>query len=130
MAKASFASLFSTQETLTGFTFTNEAMKVALAKAQESKAVKAAEQSAALLSHLDKHNDALLSNLRRARKTEKAAKDGLEKFKEAAQYFLDTGNFGPLFGFMPSEVIQVCSALGVDLPTQEEQKIPDSYKNA
>lgn len=124
MAKSSFGSLFNEGESLSGFTFNNEAMVAAVKKAQEAKTVRAAEQSATLLGHLDKHNSSLLTNLRNIRKLEKTAKDKLESFKEAAQYFLDSGNFGPLYKFVPCEVQAICQQLSVDLPTEEEQKIP------
>jgi len=125
MAKVAFASLFAQDSTvLTGFSFTNEAMKEAVPKAQEAKQVRSAEQSASLLADLDRHNTGLLATLRNFRKQEKQAKEKLEQFKAAAQYFLDTGNFGPLYKFMPNEVYRVCNALGVDLPTEEEQKLP------
>ena len=128
MVKASFGSLFNTNETLSGFTFNNEAMLAAMKKSQEAKTVRAAEQSAALLENLERHNNALLAGLRNIRKQEKAAKDKLESFKEAAQYFLDSGNFGPLHKFMPYEVGVICQQLGVDLPTEEERKIPAEKK--
>jgi hypothetical protein len=126
MAKASFSSLFAQDNgsVLTGFSFTNEAMVAAVKKAQEAKQVRAAEQSASLLADLDKHNNNRLQALRSIRKQERAAKEQLDSFKEAAQHFLDTGNFGPLYKFMPADVNRVCQALGVDIPTVEEQKIP------
>lgn len=126
MAKSSFSSLFSTETTLNGFNFSNTAMAEALKKAAEAKTVKAAEQSAALLGDMDKHNNNLLAQLRNIRRQEKVTKEKLEEFKEAGQHFLDTGNFGPLYKFMPYEVQRVCAALGVDVPTLEEQKIPKS----
>lgn len=124
-SKVAFSSLFSQDNgsVLGGFSFTNEAMKEAVKKAQEQKQVRAAEQSASLLSDLDKHNNGLLATLRNLRKQERAAKEKLDNFKEAAQWFLDSGNFGPLYKFMPYEVQRVCGTLGVDLPTEEEQKI-------
>lgn len=126
MAKTSFSSLF-TQDNgtvLGGFTFQNEAMAAALTKAKEAKTQRVAENAANLFEAVDKQNNSLLSELRRIRKQEKTAKDKLEGFKEAVQYFLDSGNFGPLYPFMPCEVQRVCIALGVDMPTAEEQKIP------
>lgn len=122
-----FSTLFSTNESLSGFTFNNEAMAVAMKKAQEAKTVRAAEQSAALLGELDKHNNSLLASLRAVRKQERLAKEQLEKFKRAGQYFLDTGNFGPLYPFMRHQVGSICCTLGVDLPTAEEQVIPENY---
>jgi len=126
MAKTTFASLF-TQDNgsvLGGFTFQNEAMQAALVKAKESKVQKVAENAATMFGAVDCHNSGLLAELRRIRKMEKACKEKLDTFKEAVQYFLDTGNFGPLYPFMPTEVIRTCQALGVDLPTAEEQKVP------
>lgn len=126
MAKASFSSLFAVDNgsLLNGFAFTNTAMAEAVKKAQEAKQNRTAENAATLLTDLDKHNNSLLANLRNLRKAEKEAKDKLEKFKVAAQHFLDTGNFGPLYPFMPFEVQRVCQTLGVDLPTKEEQEVP------
>ena len=127
-SRTSFSSLFQadTGSLLGGFTFQNEAMAAALTKAKEAKTQRVAENAAQLFSAVDSHNNSLLANLRSIRKQEKAAKDKLDNFSKAVQYFLDTGNFGPLYPFMPSEVQRICGALGVDLPTPDEQKIPDS----
>lgn len=126
MAKTSFSSLFASDNggVLSGFTFQNEAMSQALAKAKEAKTQKVAENAATLFTAVDANNNLLLNHLRNARKVEKMAKDKLESFKEAVQYFLDTGNFGPLYPYMPVEVSRTCVALGVDLPTADEQKVP------
>lgn len=128
MARVTFASLFQQDNgsILGGFTFQNEAMKAALEKAKEAKTLKVAEQAASLFASMDAHNNSLLVELRRLRKLEKAAKDKLDSFKEAAEYFANSGNFGPLYPFMPCEVQRICGALGVDLPTAEEQKVPKS----
>lgn len=127
MAKASFSTLFAVDNgVLAGFTFANEAMAEAVKKAKEVKQMRTAESAATLLSDLDKYNNMLLANLRNMRKMEKDAKDKLEKFKVATQHFLDTGNFGPLYPYMPCDVQRVCQGLGVDLPTKEEQELPKS----
>lgn len=126
MAKTSFSSLFAADSgtVLAGFTFQNEAMAAALAKAKEAKTQRVAENAAMLFEAVDKHNNVFLNELRRLRKAEKVAKDRLDTFKEAVQYFLDSGNFGPLYPFMPCEVQRTCSVLGVDTPTADEQKVP------
>jgi hypothetical protein len=124
--RVSFGSLFQQDNggTLGGFTFQNEAMKAALEKAKEAKTQKVAEQAASLFASIDTNNNALLQELRRVRKLEKAAKDKLDKFKEAVEHFANTGNFGPLYPFMPCEIQRICGYLGVDIPTADEQKIP------
>lgn len=125
MARVSFGTLFQQDSgSLGSFTFQNEAMKLALEKAKEAKAQKVAEQAASLFGSIDGRNNVLLQSLRQARKLEKAAKEQLDNFKEAVEHFANTGNFGPLYPFMPSEIQRVCGALGVDLPTADEQKVP------
>lgn len=124
--KTTFSTLFAEDNkgTLAGFTFQNEAMQAALQKAKDAKTQRIAENAAKLFENVDNHNNALLEDLRRIRKQEKAAKEKLDNFKEAVQHFLETGNFGPLFPFMPQQVRNVCVSLGVEVPTAEEQKIP------
>lgn len=127
MARVSFGSLFAVDNgTLGGFTFQNEAMKAALVKAKEAKTTKIAEQAASLFGSIDTYNNSLLADLRRARKVEKAAKDKLDGYKEAVEHFANTGNFGPLYPYMPCEIQRICGSLGVDIPTAEEQKLPKS----
>lgn len=123
--KTSFSTLFAEESTvLAGFSFQNEAMQAALTKAKEAKQQRVAENAAKLFESVDSHNNALLADLRRIRKQEKEAKEKLDNFKEAVEYFLKTGNFGPLYPYMPQAVRNVCVSLGVELPTAEEQKLP------
>ncbi len=127
MARVSFSSLFAVDNgTLGSFTFQNDALKAALEKAKEAKTQKIAEQAASLFGSIDTYNNSMLTELRRLRKLEKAAKDKLESYKEAVEHFANTGNFGPLYPFMPCEIQRICGSLGVDLPTAEEQKLPKS----
>jgi hypothetical protein len=126
MAKTNFSSLFAQDSTFVGsFTFQNEAMSQALKKAQEAKTQRLAETAASLFENIERTNTLKLTALRNVRKQEKAAKEALDNFTEAVQCFMDTGNFGPLYPYMPHEVSMICSKLGVDLPTVEEQKIPE-----
>lgn len=126
MSKVSFSTLFVEDKgnLMSSFTFQNEAMQAALVKAKEAKVARVAENAAKLFEGVEQHNNALLEDLRRIRKQEKAAKDKLDTFKEAVQHFLETGNFGPLYPFMPIQVRNICAGLGVDIPTPEEQKVP------
>lgn len=126
MSKVSFSTLFAedNKSVLSTFTFQNEAMQAALTKAKEAKTQRVAENAAKLFEGVETHNNALLEDLRRIRKQEKAAKEKLDNFKEAVQHFLETGNFGPLYPYMPQQVRNVCASLGVDVPTVEEQKVP------
>lgn len=126
-ARQTFSSLFTKDDgkaLSTSFKFANEAMQSAMAKAQEAKTVRLAEAAQVLITQLDAHNEALLRGLRTIRKQERDAKDKLEKFGKAAQHFAETGNFGPLYPFLPSHVAQVCHTLGVDMPSVEDQKLP------
>jgi hypothetical protein len=129
MAKVGFSTLFNAEQAvLSGFTFQNEAMAAALVKAKEAKQQKLAETAANLFGAVDAQNNSLLDSLRKIRKQEKAAKALLDNFKGAVEYFLESGNFGPLYPFMPMEVVRICQTLGVDPPTEEEQKVPTKTK--
>jgi hypothetical protein len=59
------------------------------------------------------------------RKQEREAKEKLEKFNKAANYFAETSNFGPLYPFLPHQVASACITLGVDVPSAEDQKLPE-----
>lgn len=122
----SFKSLFSTEETtLSGFNFGNSVLAEAVEKAKKNKVEKLGEVAGQLVSKLDTHNNSLLTYLRNARKVERLAKDNLDKFTLAVQYFLDTGNFGPLYPYLPGDIGNACRMLNLDLPSAEDQKIPE-----
>lgn len=126
MTRTPFSSLFSTEENmLSGFTFENTALAEAVRKAKEAKTNRATERATALLGQIDSTNNRLLTLLRNARKVEKQAKKGLEAFKKAVQHFLNSGNPGPLYPHMPVEIATMCRDLGVDTPTEEDQKLPE-----
>jgi hypothetical protein len=127
MSKNSFSSLFQSDDSslTSSFKFQNEAMENAMKRAKEAKETKLAEQAGALFSQIDTLNNQKLQELRNIRKQERRAKENLENFKKAVEYFMKSGNFGPLYPFMPYPIQMLCTNLGVSLPTPEEQKLPE-----
>lgn len=119
---ASFSSLFESRTTLA-----KGIVAEALQKARDNRKESLLKIAVEIVGHVDRIQSSFVAILRDMRRQEKTHKERLEKMNRAAEYFENTGNFAPLMEFCP-HLAAYCSALGVDMPTENEKKIPANWK--